>query len=172
MPVTAAEFLSELESLATDEQRAKYVHFFPTAERRAGDEFLGVPMGVVFGLAKRSTGMPLNELELLLECDIREARASAVTTMAVQFASKSVTPEHRQALVDLYLRRHDRVDSWDLVDLGAPSIIGPHLRDGDRGLLDRLAASASPGSVARRSMQHSPSCAAATRVMLPGSPSS
>jgi 3-methyladenine DNA glycosylase AlkD len=144
MPVTAAEFVAELTALATQEQRAKYARFFPPAERRPGDDFVGVPMGAVFSLAKQSVMMPLDEIELLLESDIHEARVAAVKSMAVQYAARTATPEHRQALVDLYLRRHDRVDSWDLVDLGAPYIIGPHLKDGDRELLDRLAASGSP----------------------------
>lgn len=144
MPVTAAEFIAELERRATPEQREKYVRFFPIADRRPGDEFLGVPMGVVFDLAKQSTAMPLDEIEMLLEWDVHEARVAGVKTMAVQYAAKGSSPEHRHSLVELYLRRHDRIDGWDLVDLGAPSIIGPHLVDGDRRLLDRLAASASP----------------------------
>lgn len=144
MPVTAAEFIAELESRATEGQRTKYVRFFPPAERRAGDEFLGVPMGDVFALSKQSTALPLDEIERLLESDVHEGRVAGVKTMAVQYAAKTSSPEHRQALVDLYLRRHDRIDGWDLVDLGAPSIIGPHLVDRDRGLLDRLASSDSP----------------------------
>ena len=83
MPVAADEFLTELRSLATDAQRTAYERFFPLDTRRPGDEFLGVPMGRVFDLAKRSTGMPLAEIERLLESEIHEARAGAVKTMAV-----------------------------------------------------------------------------------------
>lgn len=144
MPVTAVEFIAELEPLATEAQRAKYLRFFPLGERRSGDEFLGVPMGAVFELAKGSSRMPLDEVERLLESDIHEVRVGAVKTMAVQYGAKAAPGELRQALVDLYLRRHDRIDSWDLVDLGAPYIIGPHLLDGGRELLDSLSASESP----------------------------
>lgn len=144
MVATAASVLRELEQLASDQQRARYERFFPLGSRRPGDEFLGVPMGQVFALAGRMIELPLDHVESLLESEVHEARATAVKILALRAQAKSVTPEEREQLVSLYLRRHDRIDAWDLVDLGAPYLLGPHLRDRDRGLLDELAASPSP----------------------------
>ena len=45
-------------------------------------------------------------------------------------ARRRSTPEARRAeLHHLYLRRHDRIDGWDLVDRAAPHVIGGYLLD-------------------------------------------
>ena len=50
---------------------------------------------------------------------------------------------------DLYLRRHDRINNWDLVDRAAPHVVGEYLVDNDRSVLDRLATSAIPTDAAQ-----------------------
>ena len=101
-------------------------------------------MGRVFDLADDAVDMPLHEIESLLESDIHEARAAAVKVMALRAAARGAREHSRTESFELYLRRHDRIDSWDLVDLGAPYIVGPYLFDKPRDLLDKLAASESP----------------------------
>jgi 3-methyladenine DNA glycosylase AlkD len=64
--------------------------------------------------------------------------------MAVRAGAGTASEQTRTELFDLYLRRHDRIDGWDLVDLGAPTVIGRYLLDRPRDLLDRLAESESP----------------------------
>lgn len=96
-------------------------------------------MGTVFALAKEHAEMPLDEIERLLDSDIHEARAGAVSIMAKQCSLKKTSPERRGELAALYLRRHDRINNWDLVDLGAPQILGVWLRDRDRSVLYDLA---------------------------------
>ena len=49
----------------------------------------------------------------------------------------------RTHLYELYLRRHDRIDQWDLVDLAARDVVGAWLLERDRAPLGRLAASES-----------------------------
>ena len=52
------------------------------------------------------------------------------------------TPESRRMeLYDLYLRRHDRINNWDLVDLAAHKVLGNHLWSSgeSRAVLQRLA---------------------------------
>ena len=61
--------------------------------------------------------------------------------MAKQFGLKKTSQERRGELAALYLRRHDRINNWDLVDLGAPQIVGVWLRDWDRSVLYDLAGS-------------------------------
>lgn len=141
---TARDFLAALANVRSDEERTKYERYFPVAERRPGDEFIGVAMGRVFEIAKRFTGMPGAEIEELLESDVHEARAGAVKVMALRAGDRKATDAVRTEMHELYLRRHDRIDEWDLVDLGAPTLLGAHLRDRPRDLLDRLAASTSP----------------------------
>jgi 3-methyladenine DNA glycosylase AlkD len=64
--------------------------------------------------------------------------------MDFQARSKATSPERRQALFDLYLRRHDRIDTWDLVDRSAIWVVGEHLRDKPRDILYELARSDRP----------------------------
>jgi 3-methyladenine DNA glycosylase AlkD len=55
---------------------------------------------------------------------------------------RNKTPEgRRKELFDLYLRRHDRINNWDLVDLGAPFVVGRYLFDKPRDVLYTLARS-------------------------------
>jgi 3-methyladenine DNA glycosylase AlkD len=140
---TAQAFLARLESEATEAERTKYERYFPLAQRRAGDEFIGVRMGTVFELARAFMAMPPDEIEALLESDIHEARAGAMNVMAKQYQAKGTSAARRQELYALYLRRHDRINDWDLVDLAAYYVVGPHLVERERKVLYRLAKSKS-----------------------------
>lgn len=132
----AAEFESRLRAMATEEQRIKYQRFFP------GDESLiGVRMGDAFALAKQNLSMPVADLEVLLESETHEVRVGAVSIMGKAASAKKVPPERHHELYNLYLRRHDRINSWDLVDLGAYQVIGSWLVDKSRSQLDVLASS-------------------------------
>ncbi len=52
------------------------------------------------------------------------------------------TPEsRRKELFDLYIRRHDRINNWDLVDRAAPYVVGGYLSDKPRKALYKLARS-------------------------------
>lgn len=141
---TAEAFIAALQAEANEDERVKYERYFPAATMRPGDEFIGVPMGRVFALADEFSHLPLGEIERLLESDIHEARAGAVKVLALRAAARGARENSRAESFELYLRRHDRIDSWDLVDLGAPYIVGPYLFDKPRDLLDQLAASESP----------------------------
>jgi 3-methyladenine DNA glycosylase AlkD len=143
MDLTADAFLVRLKALQSDEELKKYQRYFKFGEGEYahGDTFIGVRMGNVFALAKEFALLPPAEIERLMEAEIHEARAGAMSIMAKQYAAKKTTPERRQELYDLYLRRHDRINNWDLVDLAAWHVIGPHLVDRPRDILYRLAKS-------------------------------
>jgi len=64
--------------------------------------------------------------------------------LAEQAKARATTDAHLQALAALYLCRHDRIDDWDLVDLGAWEVLGRSLLDRPRNVLDELAASDDP----------------------------
>ncbi len=44
-------------------------------------------------------------------------------------------------MFDLYIKRHDRIDTWDLVDRSAPYVVGGYLFDKPRKILYKLARS-------------------------------
>ena len=142
-PPTAAAFLADLEANRSDAELAKIQRYFKTGagEYGEGDTFIGVRMGTVFALARAARAMPLDEVERLLESPIHEARAGALRIMAEQSKARGATDADRRARYELYLRRLDRIDNWDLVDLGAWEVVGRYLVDHPRGVLDELAAS-------------------------------
>ena len=142
-PLTAARYVERLEALCSPEQVAKIGRYFKTGpgEYGEGDTFIGVRMGDVFRLSDAFKEMPLSEIERLLESPIHEARAGAVKIMAKQAAGKKTTEARRHDLFALYLRRIDRIDNWDLVDLGAWDVVGRYLIDKPRDVLRTLARS-------------------------------
>lgn len=145
MPITisAAQFIEQLEARRSPQHAKEYLQFFKTGEGQygAGDAFLGVGMGEIFALAKKFIDMPLDEIEQLLESPFHEARVGAVSIMDFQARSKKTSLSQRKALFDLYLRRHDRINNWDIVDRAAPYVVGGYLFDKPRDILYQLARS-------------------------------
>lgn len=117
---TAKQFGERLESKRSPEVAQKHKHLAADNE----DQIIGVSMGEVFKLAKEFIQMPINEVELLLESPIHEARVGAVSVVDWQARSKKTTNSGRKGLFDLYIRRHDRINNWDLVDRSALYVDG------------------------------------------------
>lgn len=61
--------------------------------------------------------------------------------MDFQARRKRTSADQRKELFELYLRRHDRINSWDMVDRAAPHVIGGYLADKPRDVLYKLARS-------------------------------
>jgi 3-methyladenine DNA glycosylase AlkD len=141
--VTAMEFIKKLKTYRSPEELKKIQRYFKTGagEYGEGDEFIGVRMGQVFTLAKEFIDMSPGEIEKLLESPIDEARAGALSIIDKQARSKKTPESRRKELFDLYIRRHDRINNWDLVDLGALYAIGSYLFDKPRDILYKLARS-------------------------------
>jgi 3-methyladenine DNA glycosylase AlkD len=125
--VTAKQFIEKLNALGSKE-----------------DEYESVSMGQVFALAKELMDMPPKEIEKLLESPFHKIRAGAVSIMDWQARSKKTVEARRKELFDLYIKRHDRINDWDLVDRSAPYVIGGYLSDKPRDILYKLAHSKSP----------------------------
>ncbi len=141
--ISAKRFVERLKAHRSPEEAKKYLRYFKTGEGQygEGDVFIGVRPGQVFALAKEFIDMPPGEIEKLLESPIHEVRAGAVSIMDWQSRSKKTPEERRKELFELYLRRHDRINNWDLVDRSAPSVIGGYLDDKPREILYKLARS-------------------------------
>jgi 3-methyladenine DNA glycosylase AlkD len=141
--VNSTEFVRRLMTYCSPEEATKYLRYFKTAEGQygEGDEFVGVHMGQVLALAKEFIEMPPEEIELLLESPIHEIRAGALSIMDKQARGKRTPECRRKELFDLYLRRTDRINNWDLVDLAAPFVVGGYLFDKPRDVLYQLARS-------------------------------
>ncbi len=141
--INAKHFVKRLEALRSPEEVKKYLRYFKSGEGDygEGDVFMGVPMGQVFAFAKEFIEMRPGDIEKLLESPIHEVRAGAVSIMDFQARGKNTTEERRKELFDLYIRRHDRINNWDLVDRSAPWVVGGYLFDKPRDILYKLARS-------------------------------
>jgi len=138
---TAKHFIERLKTYQSDAEREKILRYFKTPSNGEVDQFIGVRMGQLFTLAKQFIEMTPDEIEKLLESKIHEVRAGACSIMDKQARSKRTTPERRKELYDLYLRRHDRINNWDLVDVCAIHVIGGYLFDKPHKILYKLARS-------------------------------
>jgi 3-methyladenine DNA glycosylase AlkD len=141
--LTAEIFAQRMHAMRSEDELRKIRRYFKSGEGDygEGDVFIGVRMGHVFALAKEFVLMAPAEIEFLLESPLHEIRAGAVSIMAKQAVMKKTTQDRRKELFDLYLRRHDRINNWDLVDLGARDVLGRYLLDKDRDVLYALARS-------------------------------
>jgi 3-methyladenine DNA glycosylase AlkD len=125
----AARFIEKLKTYQSADELKKHHRYFKFDDDESGngDKFIGVRWGQVFELAKEFIEMPPAEIEKLLESQIHEVRGGGCSIMGKQAVSKKATEGRRKELYDLYLRRHDRINNWDLVDLAAHKVIGSYL---------------------------------------------
>lgn len=112
------------------------------SESTSDDQFLVVTMGQIFALAKQFIDMPLVDIEKLLISPVHRVKVGALSIMDKQARHKKMTASRRRELYDLYMRHHDHIDTWDLVDLAAPYVVGGYLFDQPRNVLYELAQSA------------------------------
>jgi len=87
-----------------------------------GDVFIGVRVPPTRQVAKEFKNISLDDIEKLLESPIHEMRLCAVIIMTLQ--AKKANDEQHKALLDLYLRRTDRINNWDIVDVSCRDIVG------------------------------------------------
>jgi 3-methyladenine DNA glycosylase AlkD len=137
-PLTAEQFVARLLALRMPDRPTRSDISF----RHDGDgQVIGVRMRDVFTLAKTFTELDLDQVEVLLDSPIHQVRVGAVSIMDFQARRRTTPATRRKELYELYLRRHDRIDNWDLVDRAAPWVVGGYLHDQPRDPLYRLARS-------------------------------
>lgn len=135
----AEAFIEELKKNESSEAGKKNFAFFEDDGNKA--KVIGVRMKVVFELAKKYSQMPPPEVNKLLDSELYEVRLGAVSIMDFKTRDKNITENERKALFDLYIKRHDRINNWGLVDRSAPRVIGWYLQDKSKDILYKLAKS-------------------------------
>src|SRR5688572_12339836 len=118
--LTAKQFIKRLEVLRSPQAAKSHGHLASDKQ----DQIMGVRMGHIFALAKEFMNTSLDEVEKLLDNPIHEVRVGAVSIMDFQARSKKTSDGRRKELFDLYMRRHDRINTWDLVDRSAIWVVG------------------------------------------------
>ena len=119
----------EIELLAqrNRSKAAQLQQYFQTAPGQygEGDIFIGLTVPQVRKVANKYCKIALNEIDQLFESEFHEVRLAAVVILTVQFKKCSSESEQKK-IFNLFLRRikGGRVNNWDLVDSGAPTIGG------------------------------------------------
>ena len=86
-------------------------------------------------------GHAAGEVSVLLDSPVHEVRVGAVSIMDFQARRTRTSAAQRKELFELYIGRHDRINTWDLVDRSAPYVVGGYLFDKPRTPLYELARS-------------------------------
>jgi 3-methyladenine DNA glycosylase AlkD len=133
----------ELRALASLETATIQQGFFKTGKGQygEGDVFLGIKVPVLRALAKQQRDAGLDDVQRLLDSKYHEERVFALLLL-MQFYPRA-DDAGKQAAFDLYLGNTHRINNWDLVDISASHIVGKHLEDRPRKVLQRMAKSAS-----------------------------
>src|SRR5687767_12828982 len=130
---TATDVITALRQKVTrsDDDIAILGRFFKTGPGQygEGDLFIGIKVPQIREVCRQFADLSLAEIEVLLESKIHEVRLAAVIIMANQTQARKTSERQRKALYDLYLRRSDRINNWDIVDSSAPFVVGRYLMD-------------------------------------------
>jgi 3-methyladenine DNA glycosylase AlkD len=140
-PLTANAVRRALRRSARREKAIILSRFFKTGpgEYGAGDAFLGVVVPAQRKVAREFRDLPLSEIARLLKSRWHEERLTALLILVDRHsrAEKDLQKEaHR-----FYLAHVHYVNNWDLVDLSAYFLVGPHVDPERPVLLKRLALS-------------------------------
>lgn len=140
---TAADMRIRLQELG-DSQQAQFLQgYFKTGPGGygEGDVFLGIRVPELRKLVSEYKSLSLPETVTLLQSPIHEERLFSLLALVRDY-SRGTEPV-RGEIYRVYLANTPYINNWDLVDVSAPHIVGPHLMDRDRSPLYRLAASSS-----------------------------
>jgi 3-methyladenine DNA glycosylase AlkD len=121
--LTATTLVAALEAAHDDAEVAKI-----RKRVRPEEPVIGVRMGHLFEIAKAHQHMPLGEIEQLIDHPAYEPRMAAFCILDFM-ARRKLDDDERHALYDIYLRRHDAITTWDMVDRSAPRVVGGYLVD-------------------------------------------
>lgn len=134
----ASDVVKALEARRVDEELPK------VRRRLAADEpAFGLRMRDLFDTAKAFQRLPLDQVDALFDHPAYEPRMSACCILDFA-ARRRIDDEQRTAMFELFLGRHDRVTTWDMVDRCAPRVVGGHLAGRSTEPLRLLAGSAVP----------------------------
>ncbi|MGI0048704.1 MAG: DNA alkylation repair protein [Nitrososphaera sp.] len=143
MRMLAGDVRKELQGRAYPEKTVMLQRFFKTGPGQygEGDVFIGVIVPESRQVAKKFSQLPLQEVRMLFYSNVHEERLVALLILVQKYAKAQ--DREKKEIVKFYLDNIKQVNNWDLVDLSAPCILGPHLMNSDRALLYRLAKSGS-----------------------------
>ncbi len=139
--LTLSQLKKELKNLANPKQAKILQRFFKTGpdEYGAGDIFLGIKVPVQRGVAKKYTHLGFDNIKNLLKSKIHEHRLVGILILVSKY--KEVGEQEKKKIFSFYLKNHQGINNWDLVDLSASNIVGDYLLNKNKDVLYKLAKS-------------------------------
>ena len=133
--------VKEINKLKNSKLASVYLRFFKTGkgEYGEGDQFIGVKVGSLRGIAKKYKDISLQELQKLIESKIHEHRTVVLVILTLKYPKSDRLG--RKSIFQFYLNNTKHINNWDLVDISAPKIVGAYLLNKDRSVLYKLARS-------------------------------
>ena len=133
--MTLAEIQARLAEAGNADIAAHSARFFRTGpgEYGEGDRFRGVRVPPLRKLARACDAADMSVVERLLMSPWHEDRLCALFMLVRRYERGDAA--QKQAAFDLYLKRVEYVNNWDLVDSSAPKIVGAHLDSREKDLL-------------------------------------
>jgi 3-methyladenine DNA glycosylase AlkD len=125
------EIKKELNKKANKEKAKILARFFKTGkgEYGEGDVFIGIRVPDQREVAKKFKEVSFKDLNELIKSDIHEYRLTALLILIFRYKTD------KEKAFKFYIKNTKKINSWDLVDLSAPNIIGDYLIDKDRSIL-------------------------------------
>lgn len=119
--------LQELMNEGNRDREQAFSRFFKTGpgEYGEGDRFIGVMVPTIRVFVRRySMSIGMHEVLEFVQSPYHEIRLFGLLCWVSQH--KKVSPEQQEEIYRLYIQHRMYVNNWDLVDLSAPHIVGPH----------------------------------------------
>lgn len=124
------DIIEELKRAGSKEKAAHLSRFFKTGKGEYGenDVFIGVTVPEQRKIAKSYIKtIELHDIENLLDSEYHEVRLTGIILL-----TKIAESGKLEEAVELYFKKIECVNNWDLVDLSAPYISGKYYFDKDR----------------------------------------
>ena len=119
------------------------LRFFKTGPGQygEGDRFLGLTLPQIRSIAREFRDASLEQLSELVDSEWHEERLVALIIAVDQFRRGDAAK--RGAIYKWYLKKTDRINNWDLVDVSSYHIVGSYLCGRSHAPLRKLAKSRS-----------------------------
>jgi len=116
--------------------------FFKTGKGQygEGDIFIGLTVPCNRKIAEQFCEENFDVIKILLHDPIHEFRLSALLALVKKY-KKVKNEEDKSRIINFYLSNTRYINNWDLVDLSCPYLLGQHLINHSREILNQLSES-------------------------------
>lgn len=135
------QHLREILGYSVDSTPERVSIYFKTSpgDYAEHDRFMGITVPVLRKIAKRFMTISLEELGFLIQSQTNEERLLTLIILAAKYKAGALAP--KEEIYQFYRTNMRHINNWNLVDSSAHLIIGAHLFERDRDVLEELAAS-------------------------------